>query len=76
MIYTTKSGRVLEAIIYDGTNEAVINALLGFSATEVLPDSRLFITVDGNGSYYASIGDYIVYTALGFVEIMSPTNFE
>lgn len=76
MTYTTNTGRVLEAIIYDGSNELVINALAGFSATEVLPDSRLLVTVDGNGSYYVSIGDYVVYTPTGFVEIMSPINFQ
>jgi len=74
MTYTTNTGRVLDAVIYSGTNEAEINALPGFVAVEALPDQRLLI-LDVNGSYYARVGDYIVYNAQGFVEIMDASNF-
>jgi hypothetical protein len=72
--YTTNTGRVLTAIIFDGTNEAEINALSGFSAVEVV-EGRLLVTTTGGSSFYASVGDYIVHTATVFVEIMAPYNF-
>jgi hypothetical protein len=74
MTYTTNTGRVLEAIIYDGTNDVEINSLPGFLSTEVV-DNRLLIT-GVSGSFYASIGNYIVYNGSGFVEIMDASNFE
>ena len=72
--YTTNTGRVLTAIIFDGTNQEEINALSGFSATEVVED-RLLITTTSGSSFYASVGDYVVHTATVFVEIMTPYNF-
>ena len=74
MTYTTKKGRVLTAIIYDGTNQSEIDALTGFFATEVVED-KLLVTTSGGNSYYASIGDYIVYISTAFVEIMDTENF-
>lgn len=73
MEYTTNTGRVVQAIIYDGTNAAEINALPSFGAAEAVAD-RLMIT-SAIGSFYASIGDYVVYNG-SFIEIMSPDNFE
>jgi len=74
MTYTTNTGRVLEAIIYDGTNNVEINALPGFLSTEVVGDRLLIVGV--TGSFYASVGNYVVYNGSGFVEIMDASNFE
>jgi hypothetical protein len=72
--YTTNKGRVLTAIIYDGTNSSEIDALLGFNAAEPA-EERLLITTSNNSQFYAVIGDYIVYNSTSFVEIMDNTNF-
>jgi len=72
--YTTKKGRVLTAIIFDGTNAAEIDALLGFNAVEVVED-RILITTTGGAQFYASLTDYVVHSSTQFIEVMASYNF-
>jgi len=74
--YTNKTGRVIEAIIFNGENIESIDSLVGVLAT-AQGDGRILVS-SNLGSFYACVGDYVVYNTitLSFVEIMSSDSFE